>query len=272
MILRINISAILIAFLLVACSSNEGIVMEDETPESLLMKAQAAHENGNHEEALRINQMILDNFPTSDMHINAQLLMAKILGKQENFEEQFELLLRVLKENIIPEKVPSIYMQIADYYERAASWNPGNVTSDTADLRQAVNYYRRAVFYPNSDDRDTKAAALYRVGLMHAKINDLETAKKAYAQVIETFPESPFSGLAKIKLLDPGNTEEIIPEAPTEEPEYYEEEQVAPIVTPEYEEQVPLPDTLGFELPSEDESQPAILDSVQALPYDSLQY
>jgi tetratricopeptide (TPR) repeat protein len=272
MILRIIISAILIAFLLIACSSKEGIVLEDETPESLILKAQAAHESGNYEEALKINQMILDNYPTSDMHIDAQLLMAKSLGKQEKFEEQFDLLLRVLKENIIPEKVPLIYMQIADYYERAASWNPGNVTSDTADLRQAANYYRRAVFYPNSDDRDTKAAALYRAALMYAKINDLETAKKAYAQVIETYPESPYSGLAKIKLLDPGNTEEIIPEAPTAGTEPVEEE-ITPIATPEYEEQAPLlPDTLGFELPSEDESQPAILDSVQALPLDSLQY
>jgi tetratricopeptide (TPR) repeat protein len=261
-----------IVFLIYSCSSKDGIVLEDETPESLLQKAEAAYDNGKPEESMKLSQMILDNFPTSDLHIYAQLLMANSLGAQEKFEDQFDMLLRVLKENIIPEKVPRIYMQIAQYYERAARWNPGNITSDTTDLRQAAKYYRRAVFYPNSDDRDTKAAALYRAGLMHAKIKDIETAKKAYAQVIESYPESPYSGLAKIKLLDPTDTSEIQPqvEAATGEKEIEAEASLpSPIIG---QEEVPS-DTLQFELPMEDEeSQPAILDSVQALPFDTLQY
>jgi TolA-binding protein len=258
-------------FVIYSCSSKNGIVLEDETPESLLQKAELAYESGKPDDAIQISQMILDNFPTSDLHIDAQLLMARSLGAQEKFEDQFDLLLRILKENIIPERVPRIYMQIGQYYEHAARWNPGNITSDTTDLRQAAKYYRRAVFYPNSDDRDTKANALYRAALMHAKIKDYETAKKAYAQVIESYPESPYSGLAKIKLLDPTNTTEIQPQIETTAATREEPQPQVPV--PGVVEQEIVSDTLQFEIPLEDEeSQPAILDSVQALPSDTLQY
>ena len=260
-----------IIFLIYSCSSREGIVLEDETPESLLQKADLAYQNGKPDESIKLSRLILDNFPTSDLHIDAQLIMAKALGAQEEFEAQFDLLLRILKENIIPEKVPRIYMQIGQYYERSAQWNPGNITSDTTDLRQAAKYYRRAVFYPNSDDRDTKATALYRAALMHAKIKDFETAKKAYAQVIESYPESPYSGLAKIKLLDPTNTAEIQPQAQTAGTQITETQ--PQVIEPVISQEEMVSDTLQFDLPMEaEESQPSILDSVQALPSDSLQY
>ena len=101
-------------------------------------------------------------------------------------------------------------MQIAEYYEHAAVWNPGNITSDTLDIKEAEKYYRKAVFYPNSEDRTVKSKALYRAALMNAKLGKSEIAKKAYAEVINSYPESPYSTLSKIKLLDPTNTEEII--------------------------------------------------------------
>ena len=119
--------SILLIFLLFSCSSKEGLVLDEETPESLLAKAQTAYANENYDESINLVQMMLDNFPTTDLHIDAQLLMAKSLGGMEKFEDQLDLLLRVLKENIIPEKVPLIYTQIAEFYEHAAIWNPGNV-------------------------------------------------------------------------------------------------------------------------------------------------
>jgi TolA-binding protein len=268
---RIILYSALILCIIYSCSSKKGIVLEDETPESLLQKAELAYDNDKPADAIQISQMILDNFPTSDLHIDAQLLMTRSLGAQEKYEDQFDLLLRILKENIIPEKVPRIYMQIGEYYEHAARWNPGNITSDTTDLRQAAKYYRRAVFYPNSNDRDTKAKALYRAALMHAKIRDYETAKKAYAQVIESYPESPYSGLAKIKLLDPTNTTEIQPQIVTAGAE--EAESRPPLPAPGVVQKEATSDSLQFELPiEEEETQPAILDSVQALPSDTLQY
>jgi tetratricopeptide (TPR) repeat protein len=200
---------ILSILLFFACGGKNGVVVKGDDPDLMLEKAQQLYKEKEYNQTMQYCQYILENFPTTDLHIDTQLLMAQTLGSQEKFEDQMDLLLRVLKENIIPERVPQIYLQIGEYYEHAARWNPGNVTSDTLDLEQAVRYYRRAVSYPNSDDRSAKAAALYRIGLLNAKINDLEMATNAYRQLIEIYPESPYSILAKTKLLDPTNTEEL---------------------------------------------------------------
>ncbi len=200
---------ILTILMFVACGGKNGVVVKGDDPDLMLEKAEQLYQDKKYDESLQYCQYILDNFPTTDLHIDTQLLMAQSLGAQEKFEEQMDLLLRVLKENIIPERIPQVYIQIGEFYEHAARWNPGNVTSDTLDLEQAVKYYRKAVSYPNSEDRAAKAGALYRIGLLNAKINALDMAKNAYQQVIENYPESPYSTLAKTKLLDPTNTEEL---------------------------------------------------------------
>jgi tetratricopeptide (TPR) repeat protein len=264
--------------LIFACGSKKDIVLEDETAESLLEKSQVAYQKGEYDKTLRYIDLLLNNFPTSDLHIDAQLLQSQTLGALEKFEDQFDLLLRILKENIIPERVPQIYMQLGAFYEDAAKWNPGNVSSDTLDLQEAAKYYRKAVFYPNSDDRATKAAALYRAALMYARIKDIDTAKKAYAQVIETFPESPYSSLARTKLLNPANTEELPLEAALEStasapstpavstPETAAEEGVQDILVPVEE------DTAQFQLPPETpDEEPVSLDSLQTTIPDTIE-
>jgi tetratricopeptide (TPR) repeat protein len=259
MIKHFNLLILLLIFLSLSCSSKTEISLEEETAESILEKSRAAYAKGEYDKTLQYIDLMLNNFPTSDLHIDAQLLEAQTLGATEKYEDQFELLLRILKENIIPEKVPHIYMQIGEFYENSAKWNPGDISSDTTDFQAAAKFYRKAVFYPNSDDRATKAAALYRVGLMYAKTNDIETAKQAYGQVIESFPESPYSTLARTKLMDPTNTEELPLEA-------------APVITPvviepEVSEEImtPMPaDTAEFQLPTESSDEPVDLDSLNS--------
>jgi tetratricopeptide (TPR) repeat protein len=207
-----NISRGLIILAIVmffACGGKKGIVVKGDDPNLMLEKAEQLYQEQKYDQTMQYCQYILDNFPTTDLHIDTQLLMARSLGSQEKFEEQMDLLLRVLKENIIPERIPQIYIQIGEFYEHAARWNPGNVSSDTLDLEQSVKYYHKAVSYPNSEDRAAKAAALYRIGLINAKINAMDMAKNAYQQVIDNYPESPYSMLAKTKLLDPTNTDEL---------------------------------------------------------------
>jgi hypothetical protein len=46
---------------------------------------------------------------------------------------------------------------------------------------------------------------------MYAKLNQIEVAARAYEQVVAIYPESIYSAMAKIKLRDPRNTEEIDP-------------------------------------------------------------
>ena len=277
-----------------ACSSEKEFVFDGESPESLLERGRIALENGQYNEALKMNQFLLEEFPTSDLHIDAQLTMSEALAGKEKFEDQLDLLLRLLKENIIPEKVPLIYMQIGKFYENSANWNPGNITSDTLDWEKAAQYYRKAVFYPNSKDSKTKAAALYKTALMHAKIRDVDTAKKAYEELVAVYPASPYSSLAKIKLLDPSNTdelsiesvlvekpaEEVTPEIKAdtqtqdadfllEEPSQTEDQQFQDIIS------TPESDTSQTDLPIEDwedqttDEQPAILDSIQSFISDT---
>lgn len=261
MIKYFNLHILLIIFFSFACGSKTEISLEEETAESLLEKSRAAYAKGEYDKTLQYIDLMLNNFPTSDLHIDAQLLEAQTLGATEKYEDQFDLLLRILKENIIPEKVPHIYMQIGEFYENSAKWNPGDLSSDTTDYLAAAKFYRKAVFYPNSDDRATKAAALYRTGLMYAKSNDIETAKKAYGQVIESFPESPYSTLARTKLIDPTNTEELPLQAAPE---------ATPVVIqPEVSEEIMTPtptdaDTVGFQLPTESSDEPVDLDSLKS--------
>ena len=253
---------IIIILVLFSCSSQDGLVLDEETPESIITRAKTAYDNQQYDQAIQMTQVLLDNFPTSDLHVDAQLVMAKSLGGKEKFEDQLDLLLRVLKENIIPEKVPLIYVQIADFYEGAAVWNPGNITSDSTDLIKAAEFYRKAVFYPNSNDNATKAMALYRAGLMYAKVNDLEKAKQAYSQVIESFPQSPYNDLARTKLLDPANTSELTPAAPEEFAQQLGVQPAEPggATLPEA-----TADSIGFDLPAQDTEEPLIIDTTQAI-------
>jgi tetratricopeptide (TPR) repeat protein len=272
MIKYFNTLVFVMIFLTLSCSSKKEISLEEETAESLLEKSRAAYVKGDYDKTINYIDLMLNNFPTSDLHIDAQLLQAQTLGAKEEYEEQFDLLLRILKENIIPEKVPQIYMQIGEFYENSAKWNPMDVTSDTVDFQQAAKYYRKAVFYPNSDDRATKAAALYRAGLMYAKSKDFETAKIAYGQVIESFPESPYSTLARTKLLDPTNTEEL----PLEPALEVTATEMPVTPQPDTEEPAAVPieptlqDTTQFQLPPETSDEPIDLDSLNTAVPDTM--
>lgn len=262
---KMNGICIVLIFVLFSCSSREGFVLDEETPESILARSKTAYDNKNYDESIKMGTILLENFPTSDLHVDVQLVMAKALGGKEKFEDQLDLLLRILKENIIPERVPLIYVQIAEFYEGAAVWNPGNVTTDTSDFIKAAKYYRKAVFYPNSNDDVTKAYALYRTGFMYTKANDIEKAKQAYGQVIDSFPQSPYAALAKKKLLDPTNTEDIQPEIMIAS-----QQPGTDAISGDGTTSVSITDSLGLDLPADQYEEPVIIDTTQAILPDSL--
>jgi tetratricopeptide (TPR) repeat protein len=275
-LIRIAIAFMIIATLICCGSSKEELILENETPESLLQKSELAYQNGKYDDSAQLAQLLLDYFPTSDLHIEAQILIAKNYGGKEEYEEQFDLLLRILKENIIPEKVPIIYSQIALFYENAARWNPGTVTTDSVDFHKAADFYRKAVFYPNSEDTQTKAMSLYRMALMYAKLNQIETASKAYQEVVNTYPSSPYSTLARTKLANPANTEELpLPTAIETAAIASEAPQAAPVAQPE--KTVAPQETIQqqpgqIEPPPEESGQePSILDSLQTIDQDEPQ-
>jgi len=212
--LKMLVLLILSLLLVMACGSgkkaNDTAI---KSPETLLEEGDALMQAGDYNKAVQTYESILVLHPTSDYHVDTQLRMAEAYGKMERFEDQMDLLLRILKENIIPGYVPEIYVQLGKFYERAAGFNPGIVDTDTSDFRKAIHYYERATGYEDSDDIAAKAEALFRHGLVEAKLGNVDQATLFYETVAYQYPNVTHATLAKIKLQDPNDTTEL----PTDE-------------------------------------------------------
>ena len=116
--------------------------------------------------------------------------------------------------------------------------------------------------------------ALYRMALMHAKLNEIEVASKAYEEVITTYPASPYSTLARTKLANPANTEELPLPAVTETasvvkemPRETQPEQKQAETVPVVKETIQEPPA-QMELPTQEKDEPSILDSLQTIDQD----
>ncbi len=196
----------LLAFL--SCGGKkETVLQETRSPEQILQDGDLLFAQGQYQKALDTYQRLLIFYPTSELDIDAKLRMAECYNKLEKYEQQMDILLQILKENLIPEKVPSIYVQIGKYYEEAARFNPQG--ADTADYKTAIDYFNRAIKYEDSNDDWAKAEAKYRMGLVYAKMGKLELARQAYEKVLMENPETPFAVLAQMKLQQPENTAEL---------------------------------------------------------------
>lgn len=201
----------LILLLFSACGGTNGETDYSQiTDVELFAMANNEMHKGNYQKAIDDYNRILTDFPISNLHIDCQLKIAEAYGKLDNFEEQMFELHRLVKENIIPERVPKIYVQIGKFYERAALFNPGIITTDTSDYKKAMDYYDKALKYPDSDDNKTKSEAVYRRALVEAKIGQINDAIDRYKLVSSLFPNSDYSVLAQIKLKDPSNTNELV--------------------------------------------------------------
>jgi outer membrane protein assembly factor BamD (BamD/ComL family) len=234
---------ILAIILIIGCGSgNKSRDANIESPEVLFARGNDQFNAGKYQDALQTYESLLVLHPTSDLHVDTQLRMAETYGKMDKFEEQMTLLKRVLEENIIPGYVPQIYIQIGKFYERAAKFNPGVITSDTTDLKTAIRYYERANRYEDSEDINAKAEAVYRLGLVKAKLGITNDATLYYETVANQYPNTPFGVLAKVKLQDPSNTSELpMDEASMEK--YYDQTgttaqtgETKPVQPPEEEE------------------------------------
>lgn len=200
----------LLFLVFMGCSSNKEADKDNlVSPEEMYETGNQQFAAGEYTEAIKSYESLLTNYPTSDLHIDTQLKIASVHGKLENFEQQMSILSRLLKENIIPDKVPQIFLQIGKFYYRAAGFNPGTATTDTSDYLKAISYYKKALDYQDSKDNNAKAEATYRRALTEAKIGQTDQAKTDYGIVIDYFPSTTYSLLATIKLTDVTNTSEL---------------------------------------------------------------
>ncbi|NOX90409.1 MAG: tetratricopeptide repeat protein [Calditrichaeota bacterium] len=195
---------------LLACGSNkEATLKETRSPEEIIQAGDMLFAQGKYEQALDTYQRLLIFYPTSDLDVDAKLKIAECYNKLEKYEKQMDVLLQLLKENLIPERVPAIYIQLGKFYEQAALFNPGTSGNDTLDYQKAIEYYEKAIKYKDSKDKEAKTQALYRKALVEAKLGQLDEAIKNYQEIVDKNPESPFAVLAQIKMQDPQNTAEL---------------------------------------------------------------
>lgn len=206
-----SVTLVLLTLLIFSCggTKKEEIDYSQITDAEMLQLANQDFKEGKYKEAIdKYNRLLLE-FPTSNLHIDAQLKIAESYGKMDKYERQMEQLYRLVRENIIPERVPKIYVQIGKFYERAAQFNPGIITSDSTDYNKALKYYEMALKYPDSDDTVAKSEAVYRRGLVEAKIGQIDDAISRYNLVSNMYPNSDFSILAQMKLKDPSDVSEL---------------------------------------------------------------
>ena len=209
-----NLKFALFTFLftiIVSCggTKNQEIDYTQITDAEMMQIADKKLETGDYENAITDYKRLLLDFPTSNLHIDAQIKIAEAYGNLDKFEDQMNQLFRLVKENIIPERVPRIYIQLGKWYERAALFNPGIITTDSVDYINAIRYYDQALKYPDSDDNESKSEAVYRHALVEAKIGQIDEAIGRYRLVSSLFPNSDFSILSQIKLKDPSDTSEL---------------------------------------------------------------
>ncbi len=205
----IFIFATLLLFLSCGGSGKQENDLDKLTDADVMALADSYFEKGQYDKAIDQYKRLLLEFPTSDRHIDAQLKIAEAHGRMDRFEEQMDVLLRLLRENIIPEQIPRIYIQIAKFYERAAQFNPGIVDNDSVDYAKALRFYKQAVKYEDSKDAEAKAEAAYRQALVEAKIGQINKAIELYQKVPQSWPNTPYSVLAQMKLKKPDDVSEL---------------------------------------------------------------
>ncbi len=207
LLLSFFVVALFVFFNACGGSKKDTVVQESRSPEQLLQDGDLLFAQGKYKEALDTYQRLLIFYPTSELDIDTKLRMAECYNKLEKYEEQMDILLQLLKENLIPEKVPAILTQIGKYYEEAARFNPQN--ADSIDYQKAIDYYQRAIKYEDSNDEWSKAEAKFRIGLVYAKMGKFDKAREAYERVLTENPDSPFAVLAQVKLQNPQSTTEL---------------------------------------------------------------
>ena len=203
---EMKVVSILMVFLLViavSCSKKEVAVksMEGLEPPELMQKGNESFAQGNMEDAIKAYEMIYNRYPTSREYISAVLGMARSYNNLGDFERGFSLLYSLIRENMVPSRVPEIYNEMARYYEVTAVYSrEAGITGEGEDYQEAINYYKKAVDYPNSDDAKAKSYAQFHIGELEMKLNNYDQAALAYQSTIYKFSGTEWAQLAEQRM------------------------------------------------------------------------
>ncbi len=174
--------------------------------------------------------------------------LAYIYGKNEQYEKQMDILLTLVQENIVPSKIPAIYNQIAEFYEKTSTVIRELNPEDTIDLSKAISYYDKASGYPLSADSISKAESFYKISLIEFQLGHKEKGLATLKNLTKEFPGNPWA-IQATNFLNIYNETGILPGTIIESEE-------APIL-PGFEDEETTSETVE-QLPPLDDSSPLI--------------
>lgn len=191
----IMLGTIIISLFILGCGSSEKEIVLNELTDTELMEMAAKYfETKNYDKAIETYDYIKKNFPDTDYFVEVNIGKARAFGKKEQYEDQLDLIYKTLKANIMPQKVPRIYVEIGNFYQKFAPFDPGlsGTGGMEEDYKIAINFYKKAMQYDESNDKDAKSEALANIGLVSAKQKNYEEATKTYQNFLKAYPQSPY--------------------------------------------------------------------------------
>ena len=244
----------LIVLLLAGCNKKEASVrsVNIDNPAELLSAAAQFYQEGNRAEAQRLYEIIYHQYPTSREYIDGVLGLSRCYNDNGDFEKGMELLYNLVRENMIPSRVPQIYNEMARYYEvNAGISSVAQISDEEADYQKAIEYYQKAINYPNSDDRDAKAYAQYRIGELYLLLKKFKDATMAFKNTKFLYPNTTWAQVADQRLSEIKQAVNAVLN------EMKEGKSTAPEAQPENKSARQKPDTTGLPAKRDTTAQPA---------------
>ncbi len=191
---RWSLTAMLLLFLF-SCSGRQEMVYVDPTwePEILMAKANEYLQDQDYDHAFEAFSVIHQEYPASRLYTDAVLGIAYIYGKTEQYEKQMDILLSLVRENIVPSKIPAIYNQIAEFYEKTSVILREINPDDSTDLVTAIDYYTKASNYPLSSDSISKSESLYKIALIQFQLGKKDEGLTTLNKISANYPNSPWA-------------------------------------------------------------------------------
>lgn len=195
------LSLILLTFL-ISCSKKENtkVFREDAKPAELLALGDQYYNAGDYESAFLAYGVVYNNYPTSREYIDGAIGLSRCYGALKDYEKEFEILLNLLRENLIPSKVPKIYNAIAEFYERSAGISAELTGESSGDFEKAIQYLEKAIKYPNSQDKQAKGYAQYKIGTLYEQMRNYAKAIEAYQNTINGYGDTEWAPMAEARI------------------------------------------------------------------------
>lgn len=200
---KISLALLVLILFVTACGKKESAkdTSTQLDPAKVLQEGNRLYSEGMTEDAFRTYKVIYDRFPTSREYISAAIGLSRCYNDLGNYEKGFDVLLSLLKENLIPSRVPEIYNEIGRYFEvNAGISSMAGISDESKDYENAIQYYQKSIDYPNSDDSTAKAHAQLRIAELDLKLGKLKDAVLAFKATEYNFPGTVSAQMATQRL------------------------------------------------------------------------